>query len=156
MRGNAEVVLSGEECEFLEPHVRKHKAPRFLSDRCRIILLCAEGPRSKEIGGRIGVHEHTVGKWRRQFAEKRIEGLSDDYRSGRPRTVTDDMVAEVVERTLNTMPKDATHWSFRNMAEKTSVSHKTERVRTCLARRRHWHVRFTPTSRLGSTKGNST
>ena len=126
MRGKAvEVVLSDEEREFLEAHVRRHKAPRSLSDRCRIILLCAEGLRSREVAERTGVHEHTVGKWRRRFAERRIEGLSDEYRSGRPRTVTDDKVAEVVERTLSTMPKDATHWSVRSMAERTGVSHTT-------------------------------
>ena len=126
MRGKAvEVVLSDEERAFLEAHVRKHKAPRSLSDRCRIILLCAEGLRSREIARRTGVHEHTVGKWRRRFAERRVAGLSDEHRSGRPRTVTDDKVAEVVERTLTTMPKDATHWSVRSMAERTGVSHTT-------------------------------
>ncbi len=126
MRGKAvKVVLSEEEREFLEAHVRRHKSQRSLSDRCRIILLCAEGLQSRETAGRTGVHEHTVGKWRRRFAEKRIGGLSDEYRSGRPRTATDDKVAEVVERTLNTMPKDATHWSVRSMAEKTGVSHTT-------------------------------
>ena len=126
MRGKAvEVVLSDEEREFLEAHVRRHKAPRSLSDRCRIILLCAEGLRSREVAERTGVHERTVGKWRRRFAERRIEGLSDEYRSGRPRTVTDDKVAEVVERTLSTMPKDATHWSVRSMAKRTGVSHTT-------------------------------
>jgi len=78
MRVNAvEVVLSDEEREFLEAHVRNHKVPRSLSDRCRIILFCAEGLRSREVAGRIGVHEHTVGKWRRRFAEKRIEGMSN-------------------------------------------------------------------------------
>ena len=114
-----EVVLSNEERELIEAHIRKHKAPKSLSDRCRIILLCAEGLASREIAGRVGVHEHTVGKWRRRFAEKRVKGLSDEYRSGRPRTVTDDRVAKIVERTLNTKPKDATHWSVRSMAEKT-------------------------------------
>ena len=49
----------------------------------------------------------------------------DECRSGRPRNVTDDKVAEVVERTLNTMPKDATHWSVRSMAGRTGVSHTT-------------------------------
>ena len=44
------------------------------------------------------MHEHTVDMWRRRFAEKRIEVLSDECRSGRPRTVTDEKVAEVVER----------------------------------------------------------
>ncbi len=77
MRGKAvEVVLSAEERAFLEAHVRKHKAPRSLSDRCRIILLCAEGLRSREVAERAGVHGHTVGKRRRRFAERRIEGLS--------------------------------------------------------------------------------
>lgn len=52
------------------------------------------------------MHEHTVGKWRRRFAEMRVESLSNEYRSGRPRNVTDDKVAEVVERTLTTMPKN--------------------------------------------------
>ncbi len=78
MRVNAvEVVLSDEEREFLEAHVRNYKVPRSLSDRCRIILLCADGLRSREVAGRIGVHEHTVGKWRRRFAEKRIQGMSN-------------------------------------------------------------------------------
>ena len=140
MGGKAvEVVLSEEEREFLEAHVRKHKSPRSLSDRCRIILLCTEGLRSREIAGRTGVHEHTVGKWRRRFAEKRIEGLSDECRSGRPRTVTDDKVAEVVEAAV---PEGLdVHLVMDNYA-----THKTEKVRAWLARRRHWHVHFTPTS----------
>ncbi|MDE2792103.1 MAG: helix-turn-helix domain-containing protein [Paracoccaceae bacterium] len=102
-----EVVLSDEERGFHEAHVRKTKVPRSLSDRCMIILLCAEGLQRREIAARIGVHENTGGKWRRRFADDCIEGLSDENRSGRPGTVTDDKVAEVVERTVNTMPKDA-------------------------------------------------
>lgn len=121
----AELMLSDEERGFLEAHVRKHKAPGRLSGRCRIILLCAEGLANREVAERVGTHEHTVGRWRRKFAEKRIEGLSDGRRSGRPRTVTDDKVAEVVKRTLNTMPKDAARWSVRSMAAETGVSHMT-------------------------------
>ena len=104
-----EVVPGDEERGLLEAHVRKHGAPRSPSDRCRIILPCAEGLRSREIAGRIGVHGHTVGKWRRRFAGKRTPGLPDEYRSGRRRMAADDKVAEVVERTTDTMPKDATH-----------------------------------------------
>ena len=52
------------------------------------------------------MHEHAVGKWRRRFAEMRVESLSNEYRSGRPRNGTDDKVEEVVERTLTTMPKN--------------------------------------------------
>ena len=72
-----DVVLSAGERGFLEAQVRRHKAARSLSDRCRMILLCAEGLQSKEVGARLGVHEHTVGKWRRRFVKDRIEGLTD-------------------------------------------------------------------------------
>ncbi len=122
-----EVVLSEEEHAFLEAQVRRHKAARSLSDRCRMILLCAEGLQSKEVGARLGVHEHTVGKWRRRFVRDRIEGLTDEYRPGRPRNVSDDQVAAVIERTLNSTPKDATHWSIRSMAAATGLSHTTVR-----------------------------
>ena len=90
------VVLSGEDRTFLEAQVRRHKAPRSLSDRCRMVLLCAEGLQSKEVAQRLGVHEHTVGKWRRRFVQDGIEGLTDEYRAGRPRTVSDAQVAQVM------------------------------------------------------------
>ena len=121
-----EVVLSGEERTFLEARVRRHKAARSLSYRCRIILLCAEGLASKEVAARLGVHEHTVGKWRR-IVKDRIEGLTDEYRPGRSRTVSDAQVVEVIERTLNTVPRDATHWSIRSMAAETGLPHTTIR-----------------------------
>ncbi|TCQ00503.1 Homeodomain-like domain-containing protein [Rhizobium sp. PP-F2F-G36] len=63
------VALSDEDRNFLESHVRRHKTPRSLSDRCRIVLLCAQGLQSKDVAERLGVHEHTVGKWRRRFAQ---------------------------------------------------------------------------------------
>ncbi|WP_457661061.1 IS630 family transposase [Sinorhizobium medicae] len=122
-----EIVLSAEERVFLEAQVRRHKAARSLSDRCRMILLCAEGLQSKEVGAKLGVHEHTVGKWRRRFVKDRIEGLTDEYRPGRPRTVSDAQVAEVIERTLNSTPKDATHWSIRSMSAEMGLSHTTIR-----------------------------
>ncbi|MDE3814277.1 IS630 family transposase [Sinorhizobium meliloti] len=122
-----EIVLSAEERVFLEAQVRRHKAARSLSDRCRMILLCAEGLQSKEVGAQLGVHEHTVGKWRRRFVKDRIEGLTDEYRPGRPRTVSDAQVAEVIERTLNSTPKDATHWSIRSMSAEMGLSHTTIR-----------------------------
>lgn len=121
------VALSDEDRNFLESQVRRHKAPRSLSDRCRIVLLCAQGLQSKDVAERLGVHEHTVGKWRRRFVQGGIDGLTDEYRAGRPRTVSDAQVAEVVERTLNTTPKDATHWSIRSMAADRGRSHTTIR-----------------------------
>lgn len=82
---------------------------------------------SKEVAARLGVHEHTVGTWPRRFVKDRVEGLTDEYRPGQPRTVSDEQVAEVIELTLNTTPKDATHWSIRSMAAATGLSHTTIR-----------------------------
>ena len=70
-------------------------------------------------------HAVTVGKWRRRFVAERIEGLSDEPRPGRPRTIEDEQVARVIERTLTATPVDATHWSLRSMARESGLSHTT-------------------------------
>ena len=94
-RPMAAVVLSDEERSYLERQARRRRVARSLSDRCRMILRCADGLTNKAVAIELGVHEHTVGKWRRRFLKERIEGLSDEPRPGRPRTLTDDQVAAV-------------------------------------------------------------
>ena len=73
----------------------------------------------------LGVSDETVGKWRSRFVERRLDGLSDEPRSGRLRSVTDDDVERVITLTLETTPKDATHWSTRSMAQRSGLSHNT-------------------------------
>src|SRR4249920_3926782 len=121
MRGRpiASLVLSVAERSYLERQVRRHRVARSLSERCRVILRCADGLPSKSVGAELGLHEHTVGKWRRRFLRDRCDGLLDEVRPGRPRTINDDQVAAVIERTLRTTPADATHWSIRSMAAET-------------------------------------
>ena len=119
----AALVLSDEERSFLEAQVRRHRVARSMSDRCRMILRCADGLGNKAVAAEIGVYEHTVGKWRRRFVRDRIEGLSDEPRLGRPRTIEDEKVAELIERTLTSRPADATHWSLRSMAKVAGLSH---------------------------------
>jgi len=123
----AALALSSQERAYLERQIRRHRAPRSLSDRCRIILRCADGLASKDVGAELGFHEHTVGKWRRRFVKDRIDGLLDEPRPGRPRSIADDQVAAVVERTLQSTPKDATHWSTRTLAKEVGLSHTTIR-----------------------------
>lgn len=123
----APLILSAEERAYLERQVRRHRVARSLSERCRVILRCAEGVPSKTVAIELGMHEHTVGKWRRRFLKERLEGLLDEARPGRPRTIDDDQVAAVIERTLRSTPKDATHWSIRSMATQTGFSHTTIR-----------------------------
>src|SRR5438067_9561873 len=102
----APLVLSAQERAYLERQVRRHRVARSLSERCRVILRCADGLASKEVAAELGLHEHTVGKWRR-FLRDRCDGLLDEARPGRPRTIDDDQVAAVIERTLRTTPADA-------------------------------------------------
>ena len=116
----APVVLSAQERAYLERQIRRHRVARSLSERCRVILRCADGLASKDVAAELGFHEHTVGKWRRRFLKDRCEGLLDEARPGRPRTINDDQVAAVIERTLRTAPVDATHWSIRSMAAETA------------------------------------
>ncbi|MCE2485382.1 MAG: IS630 family transposase [Desulfurellaceae bacterium] len=123
----AAVVLSEEERAYLERQVRRHRIARLLAERCRLILRCAEGLPNKVVAAELGVHEHTVGKWRRRFVKNRVEGLWDEPRPGRPRTIADAEVARVIERTLTATPADATHWSLRSMAKASGLSHTTIR-----------------------------
>ena len=96
-----------------------------MSYRCRVILRCADGLSNKAVAAEFGVRERTVGKWRRRFLKDRIDGLSDDPRPGRPRTIADKKVAEVIERTLTARPADPTQWSLRLMAKEAGLSHTT-------------------------------
>ncbi len=110
------LILTADERSYLERQVRRHRVARSLSERCRIVLRCADGMQSKQVAGDLGVSERTVGKWRARFLHDRIDGLLDEPRSGRPRSIDDDAMAAVIERTLRTLPADATHWSIRSMA----------------------------------------
>lgn len=126
-RPKAALVLSDDERAYLERQVRRQRVARSLSDRCRIVLECGQGLENKVVAERLGLCENTVSKWRRRFLESRIDGLLDEPRSGRPRMIGDDEVAAVIERTLQTLPADATHWSIRSMASAVGHSHTTIR-----------------------------
>lgn len=124
-RPKAELTLSDEERAALEGWVRRLSTPQAWALRCRIILACAEGASNKDVAARLGSTAHAVGRWRARFVEHRIAGLGDMPRSGGPRSVTDEQVAALVTRTLESTPKDATHWSTRSMAKETGLSQST-------------------------------
>ncbi|MGV1760058.1 IS630 family transposase [Rhizobium sp. A22-96] len=122
------LVLSREERDYLELQVHQHQTvTRSMTERCQIILRCADGITSKAVAAELGIHENTVGKWRRRFLRNRIDGLFDEERPGRPRTIDDAQIAAVIERTLQSAPDDAPHWSIRSMAASTGFSHTTIR-----------------------------
>lgn len=90
--------------------------------RARIVLQCAEGVTNDEVAQKLGVTRPTVGKWRERFCARRLGGLLDEPRPGAPRSITDEQVEQVVTRTLESMPANATHWSTRLMAQKAGLS----------------------------------
>ena len=121
-RPTAEVVLSGEERAVLERWARRPKSAQALALRCRIVLGAAGGESNKDIAARLGCNPSTVGKWRNRFAERRLDGLHDEPRPGKPRTITDADVERVVVKTLEETPAGATHWSTYAMAAATGMS----------------------------------
>jgi transposase len=122
MAARAEVVLAGGERETLERWVRRPKSSQALAFRCRIVLAAAEGRSSRQIAAELGCNHNTVGKWRGRFARRGFDGLHDEPRPGKPRTITDEDVERVIVKTLEEQPEDATHWSTRSMAAATGMS----------------------------------
>jgi transposase len=93
-----------------------------LAVRSRIVLAAADGLKNTEIAARLGVQRSTVTRWRARFIAQRLDGLVDEPRPGRPRTVLDEQVEAVITRTLESTPKDATHWSTRSLAAELGLS----------------------------------
>ena len=116
------VELTVGEREQLDSWSRRRTSAQALALRCRIVLAAAEGLKNREIAERLGVSATTVTKWRSRFAEHRLDGLLDEPRPGRPRTVNDAQVEEVIVKTLESTPKDATHWSTRSMAKEVGLT----------------------------------
>ncbi|CAM5320752.1 hypothetical protein SHIRM173S_02327 [Streptomyces hirsutus] len=116
-RPKAELVLTEDECETLTRWARRRTSSQALALRCRIVLESATGATNKDVAARLGVEAHTVSRWRARFVRDRLEGLTDEPRPGGPRKITDDQVEEVIVRTLEGTPRDATHWSTRALAK---------------------------------------
>jgi transposase len=116
------IELSEEERVQLESWARRRSSAQALAQRSRVVLLAAEGLNNSEIAVRLGVHRPMVRKWRSRFAEYRVDGLIDEPRPGKPRTITDEQVEEVIVKTLESTPKDATHWSTRSMAREVGLT----------------------------------
>ncbi len=119
------IELSPEEREELERLVRRQKTAQALAFRAQIILKAEEGLTNIEIAKQLNTVRETVGKWRIRFSKDRIDGLLDEPRPGTPRKIGDDKVEEIIRLTLESKPRDATHWSSRSMAKETGVSQKT-------------------------------
>src|SRR5262245_39562864 len=121
-RPKVELTMSSEERAQLLAITRSRSMPAALTLRAKIVLACEREPSNAVVATRLGVGPHTVGKWRNRFIAGRIEGLHDEVRSGRPRTVEDEAVAELITKTLARKPKAATHWSGPRIAKENGIA----------------------------------
>lgn len=96
------------------PPLRHAKSPdeRHLDDESLLRSELGRGPLLTLGWAAIWVSRSTC----RFLIERRLDGLHDEPRSGKPRTITADDVERVIVKTFEETPAAATHWSTRSMA----------------------------------------
>ncbi len=119
------LTINEAEREALERWQRRPTTAQALAQRARMVLECATGKTNTRVARELRVTKQTVGKWRSRFLAARLDGLLDEPRPGIPRKVRDAEVDRVVTLTLETKPRDATHWSSRGMAARCGLSQST-------------------------------
>jgi len=119
------VILSEEEHEQLKSIANSRSLPHGLVNRARIISMAAEGSPSRIIAQNVGLSPQTVCKWRQRYLQQGVSGLHDELRPGRPRSISDEEVAVLVRKTLQTKPQDGTHWTIRTLAREIELSRPT-------------------------------
>jgi transposase len=122
-RPKAELVLSEDKRLQLISITRSRLISAALVTRAGIVLAAADGLPNSAIAQCLQLTRAAVGKWRLWFLEQRVNGLYDEVRPGKPRTIDDERVAQLIHKTLHTEPADgSTHWSVRMIAAETAIS----------------------------------
>jgi transposase len=117
--------VTEEQRSTLESWARRPKTAQALALRAKIILACAEGKPNGMVARQTHVRQQTVGKWRSRFLNRGLDGLLDEPRPGTPRRVSEADVDQVLTTTLESLPRDATHWSTRSLAQESGLSRST-------------------------------
>lgn len=124
-RPNAALLLTDEERHTLEQWARRPKTAQALARRARLVLACATGKPNHAVAAECNTTGQTVGRWRRRFVARRLDGLLDEPRPGTRRRTSDAEVERLLALTLETTPKAGTHWSSRDMAKTCGLSQST-------------------------------
>src|SRR5580765_8455213 len=110
LRDDATIELSEEQRTELEKVVRSRRTPQAVAQRARIVLLTADGVGPGAIGEQLGMSQPTIRRWRARYVEQGLPGPRSEPRPGRPRTLDDQRVADLLNRALQTRPLKQTHW----------------------------------------------
>jgi len=121
-RPKAVLLVPEEDRSQLLRWSKRPKSSNGLARRADIVLRCADGLSNSSVAAQLRITPQTVGKWRSRYIERGLAGLLDEPRPGAPRRITDDQVESVVVKTLESTPRDATHWSTREMAKASGLS----------------------------------
>ena len=123
MRVAARIMVTNEQRKVLDGWARGHRTPVRLVQRAKIVLLAADGKENWQIAGELQMDPGKVCRWRKRFAKDGLGGIEKDLpRGGRPPTIRAAIARTIVERTTQSTPPDATHWSTRTMAEAVGTS----------------------------------
>lgn len=137
------ITLAADERSKLVAWSRRPTSAQRLALRAKIVLAAAEGKANTAIASELRIALPTVGKWRQRFLDHRLDGLTDEPRPGAPRTITDERVEEIVTKTLESKPKNATHWSTRGMAKSAGLSQTAiSRIWRAFGLKPHLHETF--------------
>lgn len=136
--------LSDEVKKQLETMANSRSLPYAQVRRAQIILMSAQGLTNTLIAQRVGLSIRMVGIWRQRFIDQGLMGLYDQPRPGAPRSISDEQVAQLLKKTLNKKPKDATHWTCRSIAKQSNLSKSTvQRVWSAFNLQPHRQKHFT-------------
>ena len=142
-RPSKPLEVSPEALSELESLARSRSLPSGLVRRAKIVLLYASGLTRDAVAEQVGVTPQTAGKWRERFRLQGLMGLYDERRPGKPRTISDEKVADLIHKTLETKPQDGTHWSCRSISDQSGISKSTvQRVWSAMGIQPHRQKNF--------------
>jgi transposase len=120
------LAISAEDRRTLESWVAAKNTPQKVVFRARIALLASEGKSNSSIAQQLKTSRPTVILWRSRFMDGGPESLREDAPGrGRKAVISASKIKQVVEATLQTKPKAATHWTVRTMAAAQAISPAT-------------------------------
>ena len=122
MRVAQAIELTESEIKTLRSWARGRRIPARSMKRAKIVLMAAQGEQNKTIAELLGIDPRQVSRWRQRFVQKRLAGIEKDLaRGGRRATKREQMAPVIIERTTQTKPSQATHWSVRTLADTLGI-----------------------------------